>query len=51
VQVVDGVGAELPIPGREFGFARLIRSQAAGDLGALEENGRRVVRLQLEEIE
>ena len=50
VQVVDGVGAELPIPGREFGFARLIRSQAAGDLGALEETGRRVVRLQLEEI-
>ena len=32
VQVVDETGDELPIPGREFGFGRLIRSQAAGDL-------------------
>ncbi len=50
VQVVDETGVELPIPGREFGFARLIRSQAAGDLAALEENGRRVIRLRLEEL-
>jgi hypothetical protein len=50
VQVVDEVGDELPIPGREFGFGRLIRAQAAGDLSALEERGRRVVRLRLEEI-
>ena len=51
VQVIDEVGDELPIPGRDFGFARLIRSQAAGDLAALEEKGRRVVRLRLEELE
>ena len=50
VQVVDDTGAELPIPGRDFGFGRLIRSQAAGDLAALEERGRRVIRLRLEEI-
>jgi Phosphoglucose isomerase len=50
VQVVDETGAELPIPGRDFGFARLIRSQAAGDLAALEERGRRAVRIRLEEI-
>jgi hypothetical protein len=50
VQVVDEVGRELPIPGREFGFGRLIRSQAAGDLATLEERGRRVIRLRLEEI-
>ena len=49
VQVVDDTGDELPIPGREFGFGRLIRAQAAGDLAALEERGRRVVRLRLEE--
>jgi hypothetical protein len=49
VQVVDDVGEELPIPGREFGFGRLIRAQAAGDLAALEERGRRVVRIRLEE--
>jgi hypothetical protein len=50
VQVVDEVGAELPIPGRELGFGRLIRAQAAGDLAALEERGRRAIRLRLEEI-
>ncbi|MDQ3067108.1 MAG: glucose-6-phosphate isomerase [Actinomycetota bacterium] len=50
VQVVDETGAEIPIPGRDFGFGRLIRSQAAGDLAALEERGRRVIRLRLEEI-
>ena len=50
VQVVDDTGAELPIPGREFGFGRLIRSQAAGDFAALEERGRRVIRLRLEDI-
>ena len=50
VQVVDDVGEELPIPGRDFGFGRLIRAQAAGDLGTLEERGRRVVRLRLEDL-
>jgi transaldolase / glucose-6-phosphate isomerase len=50
IQVVDDAGEELAIPGRDFGFGRLIRSQAAGDLAALEERGRRVVRIQLEEI-
>ena len=50
IQVVDETGAELPIPGRDFGFGRLIRSQAAGDFAALEERGRRVVRIRLEDI-
>ena len=50
VQVVDDTGDELPIPGREFGFGRLIRSQAAGDFAALAERGRRVVRIRLEDI-
>jgi transaldolase / glucose-6-phosphate isomerase len=50
VQVVDRTGDELPIPGRDFGFGRLIRSQAAGDLAALEERGRRAVRLRLEDL-
>jgi transaldolase/glucose-6-phosphate isomerase len=50
VQVVDEPGDELPIPGRDFGFARLIRSQAAGDYAALEERGRRVIRLRLEDV-
>jgi len=45
LQVVDGLGDELPIPGREFGFRRLIAAQAAGDLDALRERGRRVARI------
>ena len=50
VQVVDETGPELPIPGRPFGFARLIRAQAAGDFASLEERGRRIVRVRLEEL-
>ncbi len=50
VQVVDDLGDEVPIPGRDFGFGRLISAQAAGDLAALGERGRRVVRLRLEEV-
>jgi hypothetical protein len=50
VQVVDETGEELPIPGRDFGFGRLIRSQAAGDFVALEERGRRVIRIRLEDL-
>ncbi|HEU4942007.1 MAG TPA: hypothetical protein VFT18_01990 [Gaiellaceae bacterium] len=49
VQVVDGLGEELPIPGRDFGFRTLIAAQAAGDLEALRERGRRVVRIRLED--
>ena len=50
VQVVDETGDEVPIPGRDFGFGRLIRSQAAGDFAALEERGRRAIRIRLEDI-
>jgi glucose-6-phosphate isomerase len=50
VQVVDDTGAELAVPGRDFGFGRLIRSQAAGDYAALQERGRRVIRIRLEDL-
>jgi transaldolase / glucose-6-phosphate isomerase len=50
IQVVDEPGGELPIPNREFGFARLIHAQAAGDFAALEQRGRPIVRLKLEEL-
>src|SRR5207237_1045883 len=48
VQVVDDPGDEVSIPGRKFGFRRLIRAQAAGDFASLEERGRRIVRVRLE---
>jgi transaldolase / glucose-6-phosphate isomerase len=50
LQVVDDPGEEIPIPGKPFGFRRLIRAQAAGDYASLEERGRRVARIHLEEI-
>ncbi len=50
LQVVDEVGEELPIPGRDFGFGRLIQAQAAGDYEALKERGRPVARIRLEDL-
>jgi len=50
LQVVDDPGDELPIPGKPFGFRRLIRAQAAGDLETLKARGRRVARARLEDI-
>ncbi|HXV32716.1 MAG TPA: hypothetical protein VD769_01805 [Gaiellaceae bacterium] len=50
VQVVDDPGDELPIPGRDFGFRRLIHAQAEGDFAALRERGRPIVRVRLEDL-
>jgi transaldolase/glucose-6-phosphate isomerase len=50
LQVVDDTGAELAIPGQPFGFGKLIRAQAAGDFASLQERGRRVARIRLEDI-
>jgi transaldolase / glucose-6-phosphate isomerase len=50
LQVIDDTGPELAIPGQKFGFARLIRAQAAGDYSALKERGRRVARIRLEDV-
>ena len=50
LQVVDDFGEELDIPGRDFGFRTLIAAQAAGDLDALKERGRKVCRVRLEDL-
>ena len=50
LQVVDDPGAEIAIPGKPFGFRRLIRAQAAGDYASLKERGRRVARIDLEDV-
>jgi glucose-6-phosphate isomerase len=50
LQVVDETGDELAIPGQPFGFGKLIRAQAAGDFASLQERGRRVARIRLEEM-
>ena len=49
LQVVDDGGEELAIPGKPFGFRRLIRAQAAGDYASLKERGRRVARIHIED--
>jgi hypothetical protein len=50
VQVLDDPGEELDIPGRPFGFARLIGAQAAGDYQALLERRRPIIRMRLEDL-
>jgi hypothetical protein len=50
LQVIDDPGRELAIPGKKFGFGRLIKAQAAGDYAALKERGRPVARIRLEDI-
>jgi transaldolase/glucose-6-phosphate isomerase len=50
VQVVDDPGEEIPIPGQDFGFRRLIRAQAEGDFRSLQERGRKIVRVRLEDV-
>jgi transaldolase / glucose-6-phosphate isomerase len=50
VQVVDDTGEEIPIPGQDFGFGRLIRAQAEGDYRSLRERGRPIVRLRFEDL-
>lgn len=51
LQVLDDPGEELPIPGRRFGFRRLLQAQAAGDYEALKERGRPIARVGLDELE
>ena len=50
IQVLDDPGEEIDIPGRPFGFAKLISAQADGDLAALSERGRPIVRVRLEDV-
>ena len=50
IQVLDDPGDELAIPEQRFGFGKLIRAQADGDLASLRERGRPIVRINLEEV-
>ena len=51
IQIVSGDGSDLEIPGREFGYRKLIDSQASGDAKVLAAGGSRVLVLRLLEIE
>lgn len=47
LQLVDVPDDDIAIPETNYGFAALIGAQALGDLGALEQRGRRVLRVDL----
>lgn len=47
LQLVDTPTHDVVIPGQAYGFATLIRAQADGDAAALQERGRRIVRVHL----
>ena len=47
LQLVDEPDDDIAIPETNYGFAALIGAQALGDLGALEQRGRRVLRVNL----
>jgi transaldolase / glucose-6-phosphate isomerase len=50
LQVVGDDPEDLDIPGERFTFGALKRAQAAGDLAALHERGRRAARVSLTEL-
>ncbi|HEX9286754.1 MAG TPA: glucose-6-phosphate isomerase [Thermoanaerobaculia bacterium] len=47
LQITATPGAQVPIPGRPFGFERVIAAQAAGDLAALRSRNRRALAVRL----
>lgn len=47
VQITVADQSDLPIPGMNYSFSTLKQAQAAGDLAALQQHGRRVVRLHI----
>jgi hypothetical protein len=49
-QVLQEPTEDRQIPGAGYSFGRLVEAQAAGDLAALHERGRRAQRVSLEEL-
>jgi transaldolase/glucose-6-phosphate isomerase len=47
LQITRAPAASVPIPGRPYGFERVVAAQAAGDLAALSSRGRRALSLHL----
>ncbi|MGB9404470.1 MAG: bifunctional transaldolase/phosoglucose isomerase [Candidatus Acidiferrales bacterium] len=47
LQILDTPAADLAVPETDYTFGELIRAQAQGDYGALQQRGRRTLQLQL----
>jgi glucose-6-phosphate isomerase len=50
LQVTAEPVEDLPVPGKDYTFGRLIASQAAGDATVLADHGRPVLRLHLTDV-
>jgi transaldolase/glucose-6-phosphate isomerase len=50
LQIVGDDPKDIPIPGERFSFGVLKQAQALGDFQALRNHGRRVLRVQLEDV-
>ncbi|MDQ5857772.1 MAG: hypothetical protein M3542_05785, partial [Acidobacteriota bacterium] len=48
LQITAAPATPVPIPGRSYGFERVVAAQAAGDLAALRSRGRRALEVRLE---
>lgn len=47
IQLLDDVREDLSVPGTDYTFGKLLRAQALGDFQALQQRGRRVLRIEL----
>ena len=47
IQIISETGEDVPVPGQPYTFGTLIAAQALGDWQALDNRGRRVIRVQL----
>jgi hypothetical protein len=47
LQILDAAAPDLAVPETDYSFGQLIRAQAQGDYGALEQRQRRSIRVQL----
>lgn len=50
LQVLDEPPGDVAVPGRDEGFAAILRAQADGDLAALRARDRRALRLPLDQL-
>ncbi|MCB1019859.1 MAG: bifunctional transaldolase/phosoglucose isomerase [Acidobacteria bacterium] len=50
LQVTAEAGDDLPVPGRNYTFGLVQAAQARGDLGVLDERGRRALRVHLPDL-
>ncbi|HEV3475103.1 MAG TPA: glucose-6-phosphate isomerase [Actinomycetota bacterium] len=50
IQLLEEPEEDVPVPGRSYTFGRLIAAQAAGDLAALRERGRRAARVPIDAL-